>query len=244
MASIDALINKRLGQPQPSTKMQELAKRSNEGSLTSFSGLFKVCELSNVEKNSLEKILEEYCINPEDVQKDLSVLISLTSEVKAITNQAALLHGERIKQAQEILKRYRDGAFSLWLVTSYGNRQTPYNFLLYYEFSMSLPVDLRKKIETLPRQVIYTLASRQAPLEKKQLVIAEYSGQTKSEMLDIIRREFPLESDDKRKKDVGQQLLANITRLYYSSRNECSSIEPEKKSEIIAVLNRFLTALK
>lgn len=63
-------------------------------------------------------------------------------------------------------------------------------------------------------------------------------------MLDIIRREFPLESDDKRKKDVGQQLLANITRLYYASRSDFASIEPEKKQEIITILNRFLTSLK
>ncbi len=244
MSSIDALINKRLGNPQQSTKVQELAKKSNEGNLTSFSGLFKVNELTNQEKASLEQILEEYCINPSDIQKDLSTLIALTSEVKAITNQAALLHGERIKQAQEILKRYKDGAFSEWLVASYGNRQTPYNFLLYYEFSMALPVELRKKVETLPRQVVYTLASRQAPLEKKQQVVASYAGQTKAEMLDIIRREFPLDSDDKRKKDLGQHLLASITKLYYSFHNDFSSMDVEKKKEIVAILNRFLHSLK
>lgn len=65
---------------------------------------------------------------------DLAELSLITSEVKAINNQAAILHGERIKKAQTLLKSYQEGAFSAWLNATYGNRQTPYNLMQYYEF--------------------------------------------------------------------------------------------------------------
>lgn len=240
MSSIDALINQRLGTPQNSTKVKELARRSSEGNLTSFSGLFKVTELSAKERMLIEKILEEYCNQAADVQRDLPQLLSLTSEVKAITNQAALLHGERIKQAQAILSRYKEGAFSAWLVASYGNRQTPYNFMLYYDFSMQLSHDLRKKCEMLPRQVVYTLASREVPLDQKKEIIENYAGETKQEMLEIIREKFPLSRDDGRKKEPGQALLLQLTKLYYEYKKIKNEVDAEKNEEIKALLQRLV----
>ena len=46
------------------------------------------------------------------------------------------------KERKTILKNYRDGAFSAWLIATYGNRQTPYNFLQYYELYITLPEHL------------------------------------------------------------------------------------------------------
>ena len=240
MSSIDALISKRMGSPQGSTKVKELAKRSSEGNLTSFSGLFKVIELSIREKEALEKILSEYSTRQSDHSQDLTQLISITSEVKAINNQAALLHGERIKQAQAIFQKYKEGAFSAWLITSYGNRQTPYNFMLYYEFSTQLPHLLRQKVDTMPRQVIYTLASRDAPIEEKQNIVEAYSGQTKQEMLELIREKFPLDARDERKADKGQALLMQLTKLYYSYKQSKLLIDDEKNDEIITLVKRLL----
>ena len=90
---------------------------------------------------------------------DLEFLTTITSEVKAINNQAIILHGERIKQCtRTFLTKYRDGAFSAWLISTYGNRQTPYNFLQYYEFYQSLNLELQKRMDDMPRQVVlYTL---------------------------------------------------------------------------------------
>ena len=101
------------------------------------------------------------------LSNDLNHLISLTSEVKAINNQAALLHGERIKKAHQILTRYRDGAFTAWLMAAYGNRQTPYNLMQYYEFCEAMPKQLASKIELMPRQAIYVFASREGEPRKK-----------------------------------------------------------------------------
>ena len=156
MSQVNALLNQRLKKPEKSSKMAEMAKQTASGNLTSFSGIFSVNDLSPKEKSDLENLLHHYIIDPTHLSQDLNSLIALTSEVKAINNQAAILHGERIKKAQTILTRYKDGAFTTWLMAAYGNRQTPYNFLQYYEFHEKLPKPIRPLLEAMPRQAIYT----------------------------------------------------------------------------------------
>src|ERR1700690_3631894 len=133
MSKVNDLLFNRLR--QKFSKMTELAEISSKGNLSSFAGVFKVSPLTVQEKEDLEALLNDYKSESQyAIADDLSTLSSLTSEIKAINKKAAILHGERIQKAQEILKKYRDGAFSAWLVNTYGNRQTPYNFLQYYEF--------------------------------------------------------------------------------------------------------------
>lgn len=193
MSDVNSVLNERLKKGRQTSKITALAKQSATGNLTSFSGIFSVADLNDHEKGVLESILESYKSGHEDVGADLTSLISLTSEVKAINNQAAILHGERIKKAQAILKQYKEGAFSAWLIAAYGNRQTPYNFLQYYEFCEAMPKTLRPQIETMPRQAIYTLASREGSVSQKQKIIEDYKGQTKHELLILIRDVFPLD---------------------------------------------------
>lgn len=224
-----------------SQKVKALAKQSNDGRLTGFSGLFKSVELQDLEKRRLEDILHKH--NPDDshdIDPDLQALLGITSEIKAITNQAAILHGERIKRAQALLKCYKEGAFSAWLVATYGNRQTPYNFLMYYELLEVLPQELKIKAETLPRQVIYTLASRQAPLEQKKSIISSYKGETKQEMLERIRTAIPLAARDKRAAQVGQNILTSLERViaYYKRHEE--ELTEEELEEISTSLKKFL----
>lgn len=224
-----------------SQKVKALAKQSNDGRLTGFSGLFKTVELADLEKSRIEDILEKH--NPDDghdIESDLQALFSITSEIKAITNQAAILHGERIMRAQKLLKSYKEGAFSAWLVATYGNRQTPYNFLMYYELMELLPVDLKTKAESLPRQVMYTLASRQAPLEKKQSIISEYNGETKQVMLERIRLHFPLPSKDKRTVRSAQTVLTNLERLIGFYKRHEDEIDDEERQEVASALKKFL----
>jgi hypothetical protein len=224
-----------------SLKVKALAKQSNDGRLTGFAGLFKAVELADLEKLRLEDILHKHTPDDaHDIGSDLLVLFSITSEIKAITNQAAILHGERIMRAQKLLKGYKEGAFSAWLVATYGNRQTPYNFLMYYELLEVLPHELKAKAESLPRQVMYTLASRQAPLDKKQSIISSYKGQTKQEMLELIRAAFPLPSKDKRGVRSAQNLLINLERqIGYFKRHE-EEFDAEERQEIALCLKKFL----
>ncbi len=215
MGKFQSLLNLRLLQ-KDSAKEKEVLPPQNELEVKSsgFPGFHRV-SLNQHEKESLQDLLQQFKKEEyEGTEQDLQSLSAITSEVKAITNQAVMLHGERIKKAQNILKNYKDGAFSAWLIVTYGNRQTPYNFLQYYEFYTSMPKTLQPVIDQMPRQAIYTLASRSGPSEQKEQIIKNYQeGQTKQELLNLIRKSFPLDQDDKRLPNIAGQTISSLKRL-------------------------------
>ncbi len=163
--------------------------------------------------------------------------------MKAINNQAAILHGERIKRAQEILKKYRDGAFSSWLMETYGNRQTPYNFLQYYELYTSLSKSLQDKVEAMPRQAIYTLATRDCPQESKEELIKNYKGETKRQLLNLIRERFPLEDQDKRASSLSEQMIAQLHQLEKLMSSSRFKPSPEQRKRMTEVLQSIQSKL-
>lgn len=232
MAKFNDLLNLRFRQKEAKEpKMTALVERANNGDLSSFSGVFRVSPLSEQEKNTIISILEEHRPNEShDIQSDLFSLSLLTSEVKAISNQAVILHGERIKKAQDLLKRYCDGAFTAWLYATYGNRQTPYNFLQYYEFYTSVPQVLHPTIDQMPRQAIYTLASRQGSMESKEAVVRNYAGQSKKELLHLIRLQFPVAEEDKRSFRLPSHAVSFLKKGRDLLKNRfCEPSEQEKK---------------
>jgi hypothetical protein len=215
MAKVNSFLAQRLKQAtQKLSKMTTLVEMSSSGQLSSFTGVFRVSDLSLKEQEMLHVLLDRYKNEAQEIHEDFKNLSNITAEVKAINSQAIILHGERIKKAQTILKNYRDGAFSAWLVAAYGNRQTPYNFLQYYELYSALPQTLHIKLDKMPRQAIYTLASRQAPLEQKQEIIANYHGQPKQDLLNLIRDAFPLAESDKRAHDSAEVSIATLRRMH------------------------------
>jgi hypothetical protein len=225
---------------QKFSKMTELAEVSSKGNLSSFSGVFKVSPLTSEEKESLEALLQNYKSESQYlIDDDLKHLANLTSEIKAINNQAAILHGDRIKKAQDILKKYRDGAFSAWLVNTYGNRQTPYNFLQYYEFYLQLSPTLHPKLDEMPRQAIYTLASRDVPFEQKEEILKNYKGETKNEVLTLIRKTFPLDERDGRKEDLGEQAIIALKKLEELFAQKRFKPADEQKESIDQLLNQL-----
>jgi hypothetical protein len=211
---------------QKLSKMASLVEMSSHGNLSSFTGVFRVGPLNSAEKETLSALLSEYKNETQEIEEDLLRLADITAEVKAINNQAILLHGERIEKVQSLLKNYRDGAFSAWLIATYGNRQTPYNFWQYYKLFLALPEPLQSKLDEMPRQAIYTLASRTASMEEKQEIVAQYRGEPKEQLLKLIRKTFPLSESDKRARDDTQVALALMKRL---SEAVClSSFRPTK----------------
>ncbi|MGR3912483.1 MAG: CT583 family protein [Candidatus Rhabdochlamydia sp.] len=213
MSKVNDLLSARL--KQKSSKMGELATLSSRGDLSSFSGVFKIQPLSHKDEEVLKTLLQEYQIEEKQpFEEDFQNLSNLTSEIKAISSQAIILHGERIQKAQTILKNYRDGAFSRWLLSTYGNRQTPYNFLQYYEFYLKLTPSLQDKLEEIPRQAVYTLASRDVSWNQKQAFITSYKGETKHELLEQIRLLFPLEESDQRRENLVMQGLTLLQKLH------------------------------
>lgn len=242
MVKFNDLLNLRLrSKDKQKPKMTALAELSNEGSLSSFSGVFKMNALNETEKENISNILQDYIDENKEIdfETDLKNLIALTSEVKAITNQAVILHGERIKKAQLILKNYKEGAFTLWLNETYGNRQTPYNFLQYYEFYMDMPADLRPQIDSMPRQAIYTLASRGGDLEKKQDIVKNYKGQPKQELLTIIRKLFPLSDEDKRQPNIADQAIITLKRLKSIFSHPLFKPTDEQKKQILELISKL-----
>jgi hypothetical protein len=199
-----------------------------------------MAKLNDEEKENLSNVLTTFHDNDADIQEDLEKLATITSEVKAITNQAVMLHGERIKKAQNILKNYKDGAFSAWLTITYGNRQTPYNFLQYYEFYNSMPNNLHELIDKMPRQAVYTLASREGEIEKKQEIVKSYIGQKKQELLGVIRSLFPLEIKDKRQSNIANQVISILIKVKSLISHPLYLPDDKQKKEI----NRLVEELK
>lgn len=244
MANVNALLSERLKKSEKLSKMSAMAEKSASGNLTSFSGLFNLAELSEREKSLIKEILTHYASERHPIGEDLKKLLSITSEVKAITNQAALLHGERIKKAQQILKSYREGAFTAWMIATYGNRQTPYNLLQYYEFYESLPSQLKSKVDGMPRQAIYTLASREGELEAKKQFIENYKGQTKAELLNLIRELFPLNSADKRGSNPVEQAIATLAKLNVFFANKSKRISKGQKQTLLDLIDELRSTIE
>lgn len=239
MSNVNTLLAQRLKKGEQSSKMAEMAKRSANGNMTSFAGMFSVSELNSNEKGFLETLLKTYAVDDSSLDYDLNALIALTAEVKAINNQAALLHGERIKKAHEILINYRDGAFSAWLIATYGNRQTPYNLMQYYEFHEALPKTLRPQIENMPRQAIYTLASREGDFEKKIEFIKNYMGQTKAELLVMIREFFPLSATDKRRENIVETAIHKLESVCRSLQRKEARPNKSQKQALLRLIDHL-----
>lgn len=241
MSQIQNILQQRMkGKEQP--KMAAMAERSMSGQLATFSGVFALTEISPEEQEELKNILEKFSVDGTNLIQDLFALKTLTSEVRAINNQAALLHGERIKKAQELLKRYKEGAFTAWLQTAYGNRQTPYNFLQYFEFHSTLSKEQQSLIEELPRQAIYSLASRKAPLEEKLDLISRVKGQTKKQILEEMRARFPLSERDRRKSVVSKQVEALLKGAF--SLVKTHQIAEEERRLLKKLARQILKTLK
>jgi BioD-like phosphotransacetylase family protein len=239
MSNVNSILDQRMKKPSHASKMAALAKQSSTGNLTSFSGIFNIADLSSKEKEIIAEILKNYANEKLDIQNDLNLLISLTSEVKAINNQAALLHGERIKKAHQILIHYREGAFTAWLVATYGNRQTPYNLMQYYEFCEAMPKQLRSQIELMPRQAVYVLASRSGSLEQKQAIVANYQGETKAEMLALIRQLFPLNQKDRRQQKLDKTLIQGLQQIYKQLKEVPHQLTSTQKLHILNLLKQI-----
>lgn len=239
MSKINSILSARLKTDAAQPKMAALAKKTAEGGLTSFSGMFGVNELTESEREKLSALLQSYAHESQEIAGDLRTLSAITSEVKAITNQAAILHGERIKRAQTILKSYREGAFTAWLMAAYGNRQTPYNFLQYFEFYAAMPKNLHSVIEKMPRQAVYTLASREGTLDAKEDIVRNSSGQSKEELLLSIREAFPLPERDKRRQNAGQRAISHLTQVRLFLQRHARHLQTGQKEAIYEELEKI-----
>jgi len=225
-------------------KINALVKRSHARHMPNFTKLLQEGTVSSKERHFLQALLEKYQSEGADVHADLQTLTTITSEVHGINNQAVMLHGERIKCAHTLFKNYREGAFSTWLIRTYGNRQTPYNFMQYFELYTALPQKLQKILDTMPRQVIYSLSSRSVSQEKKEAFIRNYRGETKSELLEKLRQIFPLEHRDKRNSNRTKKAQDHLKEAYKAMKDPLFSPTGQEKFVCQQLLRQMQSILK
>lgn len=244
MAKINSLLSQRLKTASEKlSKMTDLVELSSSGNLSSFAGVFRITTLNETEKQMLKNILDQYKNKNQEVIQDLEYLSSITAEVKAINSQAIILHGERIEKAQQILTSYQEGAFSAWLICTYGNRQTPYNFLQYYELYNAIDVSLQSQLDLIPRQAAYSLASRQGSLAQKQQILKTYQGQSKQELLELIRTTFPLSIKDKRAQDLANITISSLSKTLAKIKNPAFCPTRKQKKQLFSLLKQLTTSV-
>ncbi|MCH9811869.1 pGP6-D family virulence protein [bacterium] len=202
--------------------------------------------LSDHEKGALKSLLSQSNDEITSISEDFTTLANITGEIKSIHHQSVLLHGERILQAQQLFKKYGEYAFSRWLKTVYGNRQTPYNFLKYYQFYISLSNPLQQKVLSMPKQIIYTIASRNCSNEDKHRVIESYEGESKDTYIKAIRKAFPLEKKDRREKKkekTSAQILYLLGAAIEATESYKGDLSLEELREIDFKLKEFTSML-
>lgn len=183
----------------------------------SFSSVFDTKPLDREESSQIEKLLVDNFIagtaSEKEVEADIAELKLLTAEIKAISKQGVILVGERVHQAGELLKPYKDGAFTKWLESTFGSRKTGYNMLNYYTLYNELQNDdLRQKFKKFPQRAAYMLASRKGgTLKAKAEIISKYYDLSPNELVILIQEKLPLDKDDKRcNKNSNERLIDEI----------------------------------
>lgn len=199
-------------------------------------------ELTDQEKRAIEKILvDDYqpgTLLENEVADHVEQLTNITKQIKSISAQSILLHGERIQQAQQILAKYRDGAFSKWLMAAYGNKQTPYSMLRYFEFYQDAPQDARVIIQAAPKKAIYLLATRDGEQSKKLELIKNHSKATQSDLVLLIESTFPVKKPLKRKPLMASTIAA-MSKLCLKLEKRAQHINEEDRQDIKKLIQRL-----
>jgi len=184
-----------------------------------FNSVFKVGKLPEEEEIFIQELLRENfkaCESQEGAEEEKLVadckrICELTTEIKSIQRQSIVLLGERIEQARNILKSYKDRTFTLWLIATVKSKQTGYNLLSYYQFYQSLPVDLKESFKKIPQKAAYVLANRKGGEQEKFKIVEECHSIPPKEIIKIVQDTFPISSKDRRKRKVNDaEILESI----------------------------------
>lgn len=205
-------------------------------------------KIIGVEKFSLRKEIEHENLEIDKAQfdKDLERLICLSAEVRTIARNAVISSAERILQAQEILKKYKKGAFSSWLKMTYGNRQTPYNILYYYNLHQQLPNDSQLLFAKMPQKAAYLLGARNGDTEDKIDFIKKYNEKNQNELLILIEEKFPSVISIDRKEKFEDNSIVSSSTFVCSAIGEVKKWRDSKKAlspQVIKELKEFYDIL-
>lgn len=203
--------------------------------------MFGMQTLDIQETSEIEEILLDNATaaetHPAQFRRDVEQLKTLTAEIRSIQKQSALLIGERVFTAREILKKYQNGAttFTQWLCSTFSSRRTAYNCLAYYELYCALPGEkLKNRLQAMSHKAVYILASRAGPWEKKIDIVERFAHLKQAEIIPIIHKAFPLEKGGKR--------APARPPIAETAASLCAMLK--KKTALSALERRQLSALK
>lgn len=224
----------------PNSAFQEVASPVSGFNLVnksnSFSSVFDPKPLDEADSMLIENLLLNNVLDENisggQLEKDIIDLTRLTVEVKAIGKQSIVLLGERVYQVGELLKQYRNGAFTQWIESTFGSRKTGYNMLSYYNLYKSLPDEsLREKLKDMPQKTAYILASRKGgDIEVKSEIIRECGGLTHADLVEIIKEKIPAEEKEKRATNVSNEKLIASIRGSVEKLKGCILSEEEREA--------------
>jgi hypothetical protein len=100
-----------------------------------------------------------------------------------------------------------------------------------------MPKKLHTLIDAMPRQAVYTLASREGPSSHKEEVVQSSIGKTKAELLELIRELFPLEAADKRKQSTEDNAIMLLQKTCHLLKRHKGRFSESKKKTIHQLLN-------
>jgi hypothetical protein len=180
--------------------------------VNTFTSVFGKSELEEREASSIEQLVIQYAM-PCHVSKSQSIqdveeMKQLTAEIRSVGKRCLVLIGERVFKVRDILKRYKEGSFTQWLIGTFGCRRTGYNYLTYYEFYKQLPNnELKEGFKKFPQKFAYKLASRKGDIGIKCDIVREYCTFPLEEIYKIIDEMLPLKSEERLKHKVNDDLL-------------------------------------
>lgn len=228
--------------------VEAFEEKEGDKASSNFRQEFVAAPLSKEEDNALQRILfEDFSPNQEEaiVSDDYQSLTTLTQQIRAIDRQSILLHGERIQQAQSLLKRYKEGAFTSWLMLTYGNRQTPYRMLRFHELFQELERHDRSLLEQMPKKAAYSLAMREGELSEKVKIIREHHAEDPDLIINAIQALLPLQEGDKRAKRLtnDESVLKALEAGVYTlkkRKEDLSESTRQRLSELVKVIVSIL----
>jgi hypothetical protein len=96
----------------------------------------------------------------------------------------------------------------------------------------------------MPRQAIYTLATREGELCKKEEIVRNYKGETKQQMIALIRSLFPLKEEDKRGEKIVENSIKQLERLHVTFRHAQPKISPKQKQKLLKLLDLLQSSIR
>ncbi len=81
-------------------------------------------------------------------------------------------------------------------------------------------------------------------MNEKVEIIESYDGETKHELLTLIRERFPLSSSDRRRGNIAESTINSLERVCATLRNNRVAMTKSQKETLLSLLNSIQSLVK